>query len=268
MRFSVTMVQMPTVEGDRDRNHSVVRNLLRPESNSGTHFIILPELFDVGFRYDDYARIGPGIPGPTTRFIESIAEEYRAYVIGTGLEKAEGGYYNTLVAASPAGKTIATYRKVHPFQAERAVFKGGDEVVLFDAKGIKVGVEICYDIRFPELTRRMALEGAQLILVPGAFPDPRSAHWDSILAARAIENQFYVAAANRVGRGFDGKTYFGHSQMVDPSGVRLTRMTSEEQIFASSGDTSSLDSVRNQITCYKDRAPGAYEKVQWFKDQT
>jgi predicted amidohydrolase len=226
----------------------------------------LPELFDVGFRYDDYGRIGPGIPGPTTHFIESIAKEHNAYVVGSGLEKADSRYYNTLIAASPAGKTIATYRKVHPFQAERTVFSGGDKVVLFDAKGIKVGVEICYDIRFPELTRRMALEGAQLILVPGAFPDPRCAHWDSLLIARAIENQLYVAAANRVGRGFDGKTYFGHSQMIDPSGVRLTRLTSEQQVFTNNGDTVSLDSVRNQITCYKDRAPGVYDKVQWFKD--
>ncbi len=266
MKFSVTMVQMSTAEGDRERNYSVVRNLLRQRPEDGAQFIVLPELFDVGFRYDDYARIGPGVPGPTTRFIEGLAKEHKAYVVGSGLEKADGGYYNTLIAASPAGKTIATYRKVHPFQAEKTVFGGGDRVVLFDAKGIKVGVDICYDIRFPELTRTMALEGAQLILVPGAFPDPRSAHWDSLLIARAIENQLYVAAANRVGRGFDGKTYFGHSQMIDPSGVRLTRMTSEEQVFTNSGDTVALDSVRNQITCYKDRAPGAYDKVQWFKD--
>lgn len=268
MKFSVTMVQMPTAEGDRERNYSTARNLLQRQSEDGTRFIILPELFDVGFRYDDYARVGPGIPGPTTHFIESVAMEHNAYVVGTGLEKADGGYYNTLTVASPAGKTIATYRKVHPFQAERTVFKGGDRAVLFDAKGIKAGVEICYDIRFPELTRRMALEGAQLVLVPGAFPDPRSAHWDNLLTARAIENQLYIAAANRVGQGFDRKTYFGHSQMIDPSGIRLTRMTSEVQVFTNTGDTASLNSVRNQITCYKDRAPSAYEKVQWFRDET
>jgi predicted amidohydrolase len=267
MEFSVTMVQTQCAEGDRERNCSAVRNLLqRHQAGSGVQFVVLPELFDVGFRYEDYARIGPGIPGPTARFLETIAKEFKAYVVGTGLEKADSGFYNTLIVASPTGKTIATYRKVHPFQAERTMFKGGDRVVLFEAKEIKVGVEICYDIRFPELTRRMALEGAHLILVPGAFPDPRSAHWDNLLTARAIENQLYVAAANRIGRGFDGKTYFGHSQMIDPSGLRLTRMTSEEQAFTSSGNTTSVDSVRNQITCYKDRAPGAYERVQWFKE--
>ena len=267
MEFTVTMVQVQCVEGDRERNHTAVRNLLYQHVlGSGVQFVVLPELFDIGFRYEDYARSGPGIPGPTSHFLEGLAKENKAYVVGTGLEKAEGGFYNTLAAAAPTGKTIATYRKIHPFQAERTVFKGGDRVVLFEAKGIRVGAAICYDIRFPELTRKLALEGAQLILVPGAFPDPRSAHWDSLLTARAIENQLYVAAANRVGQGFDGKTYFGHSQMIDPSGMRLTRMTSEAQLFTSTGDTTSVDSVRNQITCYKDRSPSAYEKVQWFRE--
>jgi predicted amidohydrolase len=267
LEFTVVLVQMSCVEGRREENHTAALKILGDKSlGNGARFILFPELFDIGFDKEDYAEAGPGVPGPTSAFLEQVAKKYASYVVGTGLEKAHAGFYNTLAVASPAGKTIATYRKIHPFQTERAVFRGGDRTVLFEAGGIRVGVEICYDIRFPELTRRIALEDAHLILVPGAFPDPRSAHWDTLLAARAIENQLYVAAANRVGRGFDGKTYFGHSQIVDPWGVRMTRMTSEEQVFVSSGDTSSVSSVREQITCYKDRTPTAYEQVQWFRE--
>jgi predicted amidohydrolase len=267
LEFAVALVQMSCLEGRREENQAAAsRALANISLGKGVRFIVFPELFDIGFDKEDYPKAGPGVPGPTSVFLERVAKKYASYVVGTGLEKANATFYNTLAVASPSGKTFVTYRKIHPFQTERAVFKGGDRTVLFDAEGIKVGVEICYDIRFPELTRRIALEGAQLVLVPGAFPDPRSAHWDTLLAARAIENQLYVAAANRVGRGFDGKTYFGHSQTVDPWGVRMTRMTSEEQVFVSSGDTRCVDSVREQITCYKDRTPAAYEQVQWFRE--
>ncbi|MHA2002473.1 MAG: nitrilase-related carbon-nitrogen hydrolase [Candidatus Thorarchaeota archaeon] len=267
MKLQLTLVQMPCVEGNREANYEWARGLLQNhKSSENLEFIVLPELFDVGFRYEDYAKVGPGIPGRTSEFVQDLAEEYSSYVVGTGLEKTEALFFNTLVMASPEGKIIGTYRKIHPFQSERDVFAGGSTATLFDIKGVKIGVEICYDIRFPEVSRKLALEGAELILMPSAFPDPRSAHWDNLVMARAIENQLFMAAANRVGPSFDGKTYFGHSQVVDPWGVRLTRINSENEIFTSRVDTSMIQTVREQITCYADIAPEGYDKVQWFSE--
>ncbi len=267
MRLQLTLVQMPCVEGDRQANYEWTRGLLKNhKSTEGLEFIVLPELFDIGFRYEDYGEAGPGIPGPTSEFIQVLAEEHSSYIIGTGLEKAESLFFNTLVMASPKGKIIGTYRKIHPFQSERDVFVGGNAATLFDIKGVKVGVEICYDVRFPEISRKLALAGAELILMPAAFPDPRSAHWDNLVMARAIENQLFVAAANRVGPAFDGKTYFGHSQVVDPWGVRLTRINSENEVFTSSVDTAMIQSVREQVTCFADIAPEGYDKIQWFRE--
>lgn len=267
MDFRVTLVQMPCVEGKPDENHARARWLLEEHKPvADREFIVLPELFAMGFRYDDYRTIGPDVPGSTTEFLESLAQEHGAYVAASGVEAAGTKFYNALVVASPDGRTLAKYRKIHPFQSERDVFRGGPSVVLFEAKGMKVGVEICYDIRFPELTRRLALEGAELVLVPGAFPDPRSAHWDTLVMSRAIENQLYVAACNRIGFGFDGKTYFGHSQVVDPWGVRLTRINTEERAVTTTGDTTSIESVRSQITCFADRVESAYGKVEWFRE--
>ncbi|MHA2385236.1 MAG: nitrilase-related carbon-nitrogen hydrolase [Candidatus Thorarchaeota archaeon] len=267
MKLQLTLVQMPFVEGNREANYEWARGLLQNhKSSENLEFIVLPELFDVGFRYEDYAKVGPGIPGRTSEFVQDLAEEYSSYVVGTGLEKTEALFFNTLVMASPEGKIIGTYRKIHPFQSERDVFAGGSTATLFDIKGVKIGVEICYDIRFPEVSRKLALEGAELILMPSAFPDPRSAHWDNLVMARAIENQLFMAAANRVGPSFDGKTYFGHSQVVDAWGVRLTRINSENEIFTSRVDTSMIQTVREQITCYADIAPEGYNKAQWFRE--
>jgi predicted amidohydrolase len=267
MEFSMTLVQMPCVEGDRNHNFTKARLLLEQyKPGKGVQFIQFPELFAIGFRHEDYQKEGPGVPGSTAEFLSSIAEEYGAYVIGTGIEKTDAMFYNTLVLVKPDGKVSGTYRKIHPFQEERDVFKGGEAVTLFDCSGIKVGVQICYDIRFPEVTRKLALEGAELVLVPAAFPDPRCEHWNTLVRARAIENQLYVAATNRIGFGFDGKTYFGHSQMVDPWGVVHNRLNSEERLVIAHGNTEMIESVRSQITSYADIAPSGYDNIQKFEE--
>ena len=263
----MTLVQMPCVEGERQKNFDKASALLGKTPNRGhTEFVLLPELFAIGFRHEDYPKVGAGIPGETSTFLEELAEKRGAYVLASGIEAAGSKFYNTLIVASPSGKTIAKYSKIHPFQEEKDVFRGGEEIVLLKVAGIKVGLAVCYDVRFPEITRKLAMEGAEIIFIPAAFPDPRSAHWDTLVMARAIENQLYVAATNRVGNAFDGKTYFGHSQVVDPWGVRLTRINSEEQVFTATGNTDSIKSVREQITCYLDRAPTAYDGLRWFKE--
>ncbi|MDH4212590.1 MAG: hypothetical protein OEV85_01615 [Candidatus Thorarchaeota archaeon] len=267
MEFTMTLVQLMCEEGNRKFNFEQAEGLLREYKNlGGVQFIVFPELFAIGFRHEDYEQQGPGIPGPTSKFICKIAKKFGAYVFGTDIERGEQRYYNTLVGAGPSGDVIGTYRKIHPFQEERDVFNGGESIVLMECGGIKVGVQICYDIRFPELSRKLAIEGAEILIIPAAFPDPRSTHWNTLIQARAIENQLYVAAANRIGFGFDKKIYFGHSQVVDPWGVILTRRSSEYRIIQVTGDTQMINSVREQITCYADRSPIGYNKVEWFRE--
>jgi len=265
--FTITLVQMPCEEGDREFNFHMARELLKDHTTSdAVNFLIFPELFAIGFRHEDYRKIGVGVPGATSDFLCDVAKEFNSYAFGTGIEQAGEKYYNTLVGAGPSGKVIGTYRKIHPFQEEQDVFEGGKSIVLMECDGIKVGVQICYDVRFPEVSRRLALEGAEILIIPAAFPDPRSAHWNTLVRARAMENQVYVAAVNRIGMGFDKKTYFGHSQIVDPWGVVLTRPNSERRIITAKGDTAMIQEVRNQITCYADRSPTGYDDVQWFRE--
>ena len=268
MDFRITLIQVPCIEGNREQNFGKVMQLLEDHnSNESVEFAIIPELFAIGFRHEDYASCGPGVPGPTSEFLQELAEEYGAYFLATAIEKSDSKYYNTLVIANPSGNILGLYRKIHPFQEEKDVFKGGEKIVLFSTHGIKIGVQICYDIRFPEVTRKLALEGAELILMPAAFPDPRSPHWNTLLRARAIENQFYFAAANRIGYGFDGKTYFGHSQIIDPYGVVLNRLNSMERLITTTGDTSCIKVARSQITCFEDRSLTGYDNVEYFHDE-
>jgi len=263
----MTLMQIPCEEGDRDFNFLLAKEFLKDyKSSDAIDFIVFPELFAIGFRHEDYEREGAGVPGPTSKFLCDIAKEYEAYVFGTGIEQGEKKFYNTLIAANPSGKTIGTYRKIHPFQEEREVFDGGTSIVLMECGGINVGVQICYDVRFPEISRKLALEGAEILIISAAFPDPRSDHWNTLVQARAIENQVYVGAVNRIGTGFDKKTYFGHSQIVDPWGVVLTRLNSEGRVITSRGNTNMIPSVRNQITCYADRSPTGYNEVKWFRE--
>ncbi|MFW9907493.1 MAG: nitrilase-related carbon-nitrogen hydrolase [Candidatus Thorarchaeota archaeon] len=258
----MSLVQAACMEGEREKNFSNIQDMLRNhKSRTNREFIILPELFAIGFRYSDYNIAGAGHPGATTEFLQDLAEEYSSYIVASDIEKAGSKWFNTLIMTSPKGKVIATYRKIHPFQDEKTVFSGGDSLIIVDAGGIKVGLEICYDLRFPELSRALALNGAELVLMAAAFPDPRAMHWDTLVMARAIENQLYFAAANRIGFGFDGRTYFGHSQIVDPWGMRLTRINSDMAVFSNNGDTDMIHEVRKQITCFQDRVPEYYGNV-------
>ncbi|TFG30013.1 hypothetical protein EU528_08775, partial [Candidatus Thorarchaeota archaeon] len=139
MEFTMTLLQMPCEEGNREFNFRYARELLKEyKSSDAVDFIVLPELFAIGFRHDDYEREGAGVPGATSKFLCDIAKEHGAYVFGTDIEQGENKFYNTLVAVNPSGKMIGTYRKIHPFQEERDIFDGGSSIVLMECGGIKV----------------------------------------------------------------------------------------------------------------------------------
>ncbi len=260
-------MQMPCIEGERERNYERARFLVADlDKYEGPQFIVLPELFAIGFRHSDYENKEDGVPPETIDFLEELAKEKESYVVTTDIEPHNGMYYNTLLMASPDERIIGAYRKMHPFQAEKDVFKGGKKLAVFNLKDIRVGVQICYDLRFPEVSRQLSSYGAELIIIPAAWPDPRGHHWDTLLQARAIENQVYVAACNRVLMGFDGKTYFGHSQLVDSWGLRLTRINSEERIVVEKGDTVMMDSIRKEVTCWEDRSQEGYDRVTIFNE--
>jgi len=179
-------------------------------------------------------------------------------IVGSMPEPHGEKVFNTVFVADN-GKLAGVYRKLHLFSllGEDRAFDSGDSWLLADTSVGKVGVIICYDLRFPELSRRLALEGAAVICVPAQWPKPRQEHWRTLLRARAIENQLFVVACNAC--GLIGKLdFFGMSMIVDPKGELLAEAGEAECEIGAQLDMQLMADWRAQIPCFNDRRPELY----------
>src|SRR5258705_1292920 len=205
--------------------------------------------------------------------VAAMSEWARAHGItlvgGSIAERREGRekLSNTCLVFDPEGQLVATYRKIHLFDVEvgGVVYREseaeepGDEPVVADAEDWKIGLSICYDVRFPELYRILALEGAQLVTVPAHFTTPTGKdHWHVLLRARAIENQLYVVAAAQIGETLPGKPAYGRSLIADPWGVVIAQAPDEETVITAELDRAQLQNVRAKLPSLANRQPNAY----------
>jgi len=210
--------------------------------------LVFPELSDTAY---DLGNIPLNASTYDTGFplksLRNAASSNGIAIVAGITEKCDSGIYNSAVAISKQGEVLANYRKIHLYTPNgEGVFKAGNDPVLFDFMGFKVGLHICYDLRFPEFARHLANLGATLLIIPTAWPFPRLEHWNILTRARAIENQFYVAGVNRVGSDA-GFTFCGNTRVVDPHGVVIASASEdrEELIFADL-DQSRIDFIRKR----------------------
>ena len=259
---------------DRDRNLAAAARLTREAAGDGAELVVLPERVDVRGGHEDYERhAAPVDQHPTVKWARDLARELQVDLIaGSVAERREGHdkLANTSVHVGPDGETKAVYRKIHLFDVqvgdieylESESDEGGDEIVVTDlADGTKLGLSICYDLRFPELYRILAVKGARILTVPANFTHPTgSAHWEVLLRARAVEDQAFVIAAAQVGEhpGDMGRMY-GNSLIADPWGEVLARAddTSETYVVADL-DFERQDDVRAKLPSLAGRVPAAY----------
>ncbi len=259
---TIAAVQMNIVSGDKKRNLQTARNLMAT-SDHKVDFFILPELFTTGYNVKPAREWAEPIPGPTTHVLTKLAVSSRSYLIGSMLEAVEGTKpKNTCVVIDPQGKIVARYSKAHLFRlAQEDIFlSAGNSVTDFESSFGRMGVIICYDLRFPELSRSLALRGVKIMFVPAEWPKPRKNPWRTLVQARAIENQFFVVGANRVGSDEEVE-FFGDSLIVDPSGEIVSEGGETEGLIVGNVDLSQIRNARSQITCYEDRRPGLYQLV-------
>ena len=192
-----------------------------------------------------------------------------ALVGGSIAERREGRekLSNTSIMFDSDGEIVATYRKIHLFDVEvgGVVYREseaeepGEEPVVVDVEDWRVGLTVCYDVRFPELYRILALEGAELVTVPAHFTTPTGKdHWHVLLRARAIENQLYVAAAAQVGETLPGKPAYGRSLIADPWGTVLAQAPDEQTVIAAELDRAWLQEIRTKLPSLANRQPDAY----------
>ena len=259
MRITISLGQMDVHIGEPERNMEHVREWVGEAARRGSQLVLFPELWDTGYALERAgelaSRLGEG------RFAEvgALAKEYGLYVAGSLMEDRDGQACNCLAVFGPDGELLGAYRKLHLFRLmeEEKYLTEGDQPLSLEMPWGNTGLAICYDLRFPELFRRYALEGSRMVLLPSEWPHPRLAHWRTLLRARAIENQMYVVACNRVGTSKDAH-FFGHSTIVDPWGETVIEGGESEMLLTAEIDLSLVEKARKRIPVFEDRRPEVY----------
>ncbi len=260
--LDVFLVQMYVTFGKKDSNlekvSNLVKNIKATQPSTSNRVIVLPELFSTGYDLQNCEKHAESIPnGPTTRILGEIAKQTDSTIISSYLEIEKNHFYNTAVIIDRNGNFIGKYRKIHlfplaPLDETKILTEGGflSKPPIFELEWGKIGVLICFDIRFPEISRIIAKSGAEIIFYLAEFPDPRRIVWDCLLQARAIENQVFICGVNRVGKDPDsggGAQFFGHSGIVDPSGKILVQGDELERLLYAKLEPESLIRVKNVL---------------------
>ncbi|CAN5717527.1 carbon-nitrogen hydrolase family protein [soil metagenome] len=268
-KIKVAAIQMSSTPY-KEENSATAEALIRNAVSSGAEFVALPELWSCHGLDKVYKENAESIPGPTTDFLSGLARELGVYVLGgsiledAGLEKM----YNTSTFFTPDGELAAVYRKIHLFDVkapdrdylESATIAPGEQVVTAKAGSARLGLSICYDLRFPELYRLLALRGAEILAVPAAFTlQTGKDHWEVLLRARAIENQAFVVAPAQWGRKADGRETYGRSMILDPWGTVLAQAPDRDGSALATLDLDYLNRFRNEFPSLANRRPEAYE---------
>ncbi|MBM4465487.1 MAG: carbon-nitrogen hydrolase family protein [Chloroflexi bacterium] len=271
--MKIALIQMRSEINARDENVAKACKYIDQAAEDQPEIIVLPELFNTGYfclhqdsRYMDYAETDDGY---TIAWMRQKAQEHRVCIVATIFERASAGhYYDTAMLIDPRGRIVGKYRKVHPSPIERMYFRSASKFRVFEVRGWRVGLLICYDNFFPESARCLGLMGAELIIAPFATGRPRP--WEEVLVARAIDNQFYLAVCNHVGKEEqnnqtgEAKTFIGagKSMIVDPVGEIVAKASAtEEDIISVELDHNALVQARKERPYWTFRKPEAYRVI-------
>lgn len=263
LKFAV--IQMDVKIGDVAHNIQTVQSKLKEavSQQPKPDVIVLPEMWNTGYALTEINELAEFEGKQINEMLSAFAKEHHVNVIaGSIAEKREAGVYNTIYAFNREGNKITDYSKLHLFRLmdEEKYLQAGEKLGQLSIDGIAAGMMICYDIRFPELTRALALQGAKVLFVPAQWPHPRLHHWRTLLQARAIENQMYVIACNRMGTSGTSE-FFGHSMVIDPWGEIVAEAGEEDTILYGEIDLETVEKVRNTIPIFADRRPQFYNEI-------
>jgi len=249
--MKIGLVQYSPVWEDKEANKEKIASLLK-EENSDVDLLIFPEMTLTGFtmKSDEFAE---SLQGESFNFFSELAVGKKIHIFTGIIEKGRRKSFNTLIHIKPDGKLVKLYRKVHPFSysKEDQFFEPGRKPARTKVKSWQVGLSICYDLRFPELYRKYGKKRAHLIVNIANWPDTRIEHWRTLLKARAIENQCYVAGVNRVGESPKLK-YNGCSSVFDPMGKEIITVENEEKLVTVELDKNYVKEVRKEFPFLED----------------
>jgi predicted amidohydrolase len=257
--MKISLCQINIQAGNIQHNHAIARLALIEAVQQGGHLAILPELWSSGYDLSKailQSRSSPEILADLT----DLSNQYKISIGGSLLEQATNQLFNTFTLLRPDTQPVS-YQKTHLFRLvdEHRWLSPGHRTVMTDLGDFKVGLSICYDLRFPELYRGYALSGVNLFLICAEWPTRRIEHWNTLLRARAIENQSFVVAVNTVGIS-GSATYGGSSVVISPWGETILQASAtEEEIITCDIDPLQLTNVRTHLPVFSDRRPEVYE---------
>jgi predicted amidohydrolase len=260
-----------TATPDKAANLQAADRLVRRAAEDGARLVVLPEKWSVLGRGADLRAGAEPLDGPAVTWAREIARELGIELVaGSISERVEGDdkLRNTSLHIGPDGDIKATYRKMHMFDVEvgGTVYReseheapGDDVVVSTTADGVELGLTVCYDIRFPELYRILAVRGARIVTIPAAFTVPTTRdHWEVLVRARAIEDQCFVIAANQFGTHVEGLASGGRSMIVDPWGLLLAQAADAQTVITADLDLDAQAAIRTRLPSLANRRPAAY----------
>jgi predicted amidohydrolase len=272
-KLIASAVQITAVDGEKEATIDKMERLLDVAGERGSDLVVLPELW-TGLGFSDetiYKEIAEPFPGPVTDILAGKARKYGMYVAGSMYEDAgDDTYYNSVPLISPEGEIIGIYRKTHLFDApnrtdiapgiiESRKVKAGGKIEVHGTNLARIGLSVCSDLRFPEVYREMALNGAEVLICASAFLSPRIDHWEFFLRARATENQAFVVASGQYGvEPKSGVAFVGRSMIVDPWGVIVATASDTEDCVTAPIDLDFIHEVRDRYPLMTQRRPEIY----------
>ncbi|MDD1674559.1 MAG: carbon-nitrogen hydrolase family protein [Methanomicrobiales archaeon] len=261
MKCTIGIVQIASTWGNAQATLLKAARCLRRAAEGGAHLCCFPEQFPTGWSPREI-RSAEGPDGEIVHGLRTLAQEYGIAILGSFTEQYDPHPRNTAIAIDPEGNILATYAKIHLFtpEEEDMHYTPGDALAEFAVQGVRCGIAICYDLRFPELFRLYAGRGVHCVLVPAAWPCVRMDAWHLFCRARALENQFYLAGANCTGYSPIAH-YCGGSVVVDPAGIIISSAGDAETLLLAEIDTDRIDEVRRAMPAIPDRREALYRTL-------
>ncbi|MCR5756681.1 MAG: carbon-nitrogen family hydrolase [Selenomonas sp.] len=261
--MKVAVLQMQVAFGEPEKNIAALYRLAARAMNERPDVLLLPELWRLGFYPRPVLAYADADGRETRQALANIAQKYQVNIVGGTIANAIGNkVFNTSYIFDRTGHMLAAYHKTHLFSpsGEAQDFTAGDGLVTFMLDGIKCGILVCYDIRFPEAARQLALKDIAVLFVPAAWPMKRLIHWQTLIRARAIENQFFVVACNEAGLDDHEEPLGGHSAIIDPWGEILVEANEQEEILQSNLRLPIRLQIKESMDVFGDRRPDLYKK--------
>jgi len=271
--FEIAMCQMKVVE-NKEQNLKKAVAMIKEASHHGAGMVVLPEMFNCPYENDKFVEYSEErLTSKTLKLISRAANEYSVYVVAGSIPEIDAGnIYNSSFIFDDCGNILDVHRKVHLFDVdvddginfrESDTITPGNKVTVIDTPLIKFGVAICFDLRFPELFRLMVMEGARLVVVPGAFNITTGpAHWETTLRTRAVDNQIYMAAVSPARNNELSYVAYGHSMLVDPWGDVVETAKEAETIVYATINNELISKVREELPLLKNRRDDIYELIK------